>query len=132
METDAVCTCARDTARGREGKRSFRNESYLRDSMEEGPRKGGGGRPSSRYIDRRLRSAIPHFKGKISVYSGRLLPRNYSEELASRIAAQMENNVTFCSWQVSREPGEAFASLSLSLFFASFVSLISAGNFGVS
>jgi len=36
----------RDTAGGREGKRSFRNESYLRDSMEEGPRKKVvGGRP---------------------------------------------------------------------------------------
>lgn len=39
-------------------KRSFRNESYLRDSMEEGPRKKGeGGRrwaaAPSRYIDRR-------------------------------------------------------------------------------
>lgn len=46
METDATCTCVRDIAGGREGKRSFRNESYLRDSMEEGPRKGAvGGRP---------------------------------------------------------------------------------------
>lgn len=26
--------------------------------------------PEHRYIDRRLHSAIPHFKGKISVYSG--------------------------------------------------------------
>jgi len=38
-----------------------------------GSSKRGGGRLPSRYIDRRLRSAIPHFKGKISVYSGRLL-----------------------------------------------------------
>lgn len=46
METDATCTCVRDIAGGREGKRSFRNENYLRDSMEEGPRKGAvGGRP---------------------------------------------------------------------------------------
>lgn len=37
----------------------------------------------------------------------------------------MENNVTFCSWQVSREPGRAFLS------FASFASFISAGNFGM-
>lgn len=35
-----------------------------------GSSKGGSGRSSSRYIDR---SAIPHFKGKISVYSARLL-----------------------------------------------------------
>lgn len=61
-------------------KRSFRNESYLRDSMEEGPRKEGtgetmGGRALPLYRPSTLRSAIPHFKGKISVYSGQLLRR---------------------------------------------------------
>lgn len=127
METDAAVYVyvrtvrARDAARGREGKRGLSETRAICETQwKRVLEKGAVGRPSTRYIDRRLRSAIPHFKGKISVYSGRLLPRNYSEELASRIAAQMENNVTFCSWQVSREPGGAFLSS-----FASFASPLS-------
>lgn len=48
-----------------------------------------------------LHSAIPHFKGKISVRTGRRLSLHRLFSTSSEITtARMENNATSCSWQL--------------------------------
>lgn len=112
---------------GGEGREVFQERELFaglngRGSSKEGRRGGRGWAAApSRYIDRSVARPFRILKGKFPfILSHGIIPRTS----ASRIAAQMENNVTFCSWQVSREMRAAKREKESAL--------ISAGNFGVS